>query len=60
MSVLEDIVIEIRKFLTGLAGTITWDILFYLAVGFELLMIVFFIIKPPKSLLNAKRGRAVF
>ena len=49
MSGLADIVLEIRKFLTGLAGTITWDILFYLAVGFELLMIVFFIIKSSFS-----------
>ncbi len=49
MSALADIVLEIRKFLTGLAGTITWDILFYLAVGFELLMIVFFIIKSSFS-----------
>ena len=49
MSALADIVVDIRRFLTGLAGTITWDILFYLAIGFELLMIVFFIIKSSYS-----------
>lgn len=49
MSALADIVLEIRKFLTGLAGSITWDMLFYLAIGFELLMIVFFIIKSSFS-----------
>ena len=41
--------LNIRRFLIGLAGTITWDILFYLAIGFELLMIVFFIIKSSFS-----------
>lgn len=49
MSSLAEIVIDIRRFLIGLAGTITWDILFYLAIGFELLMIVFFIIKSSFS-----------
>lgn len=49
MSALADIVLEIRKFLTGLASSITWDMLFYLAIGFELLMIVFFIIKSSFS-----------
>lgn len=49
MSKMADIVLDIRKFLTGLAGSITWDLLFYIALGFTLLMIVFFIIKSSFS-----------
>ena len=44
-----DIVLEIRKFLSSLSSIISWDMLLYLAVGFELLMIVFFIIKSRYS-----------